>query len=54
LRRVAVIASASGCGKTTFGRRLSEQLQVPFVELDELNHVGPTGSKRRPRSSVRR
>ena len=39
-RRVAVIASASGCGKTTVGRALAARLGVPFVELDALNH-GP-------------
>ncbi len=40
MRRVAIIASASGNGKTTLGRRLAEQLDVPFVELDSLVH-GP-------------
>jgi adenylate kinase family enzyme len=40
LRRVAVIASASGNGKTTVGRALAERLGVPFVELDSLVH-GP-------------
>jgi adenylate kinase family enzyme len=40
MRRVAVIASASGCGKTTVGRALAKRLDVPFVELDALNH-GP-------------
>jgi adenylate kinase family enzyme len=40
MRKVAVIASASGCGKTTMGRALAEHLDVPFVELDALNH-GP-------------
>ena len=35
-----MIASASGCGKTTVGRRLAARLRVPFVELDALNH-GP-------------
>lgn len=40
MRKVAVIASASGCGKTTVGRALAKRLDVPFVELDELNH-GP-------------
>ena len=39
-RRVAVIASASGNGKTTFGRELARRLDVPFVELDALVH-GP-------------
>ena len=37
MRRVAVIATASGCGKTTFGRRLAERICVPFVELDAIH-----------------
>jgi hypothetical protein len=37
VRRVAVIATASGCGKTTFGRRLAERICVPFVELDAIH-----------------
>jgi len=40
VRRVAIIASASGNGKTTLGRALAEKLGVPFVELDALVH-GP-------------
>jgi adenylate kinase family enzyme len=40
MRRVAVLASASGNGKTTFGRALARRLDVPFVELDSLVH-GP-------------
>jgi adenylate kinase family enzyme len=40
VRRVAVLATASGCGKTTVGRTLAERLRVPFVELDALHH-GP-------------
>jgi adenylate kinase family enzyme len=40
MRRVVVLASASGNGKTTFGRALAERLHVPFVELDALVH-GP-------------
>jgi adenylate kinase family enzyme len=40
LRKVAVIASASGNGKTTVGRELASRLDVPFVELDALVH-GP-------------
>ena len=35
-----MVASASGCGKTTVGRALSERLGVAFVELDALVH-GP-------------
>src|SRR5262245_33174935 len=40
MRRIAVIASASGNGKTTLGRELARRLDVPFVELDALVH-GP-------------
>ena len=40
MRRVAILASASGNGKTTFGRALAERLEVPFVEMDALVH-GP-------------
>ena len=40
MRRVAVIASASGNGKTTLGRALAARLGVPYVELDALVH-GP-------------
>lgn len=40
MRRVAVIASASGNGKTTVGRELAARMGVPFVELDALVH-GP-------------
>ena len=39
-RRVVVIASASGNGKTTVGRALARRLGVPFIELDALVH-GP-------------
>jgi hypothetical protein len=37
VRRVAIIATASGCGKTTFGRALAAQIGVPFVELDAIH-----------------
>jgi len=40
VRRVAVLASASGNGKTTVGKELATRLGVPFVELDSLVH-GP-------------
>ncbi len=38
MKRVAVISSASGSGKTTVGRALAERLGVPFVELDAIHH----------------
>ncbi len=40
MRRVAVVASASGNGKTTVGRQLAEALGVQFVETDAFVH-GP-------------
>jgi adenylate kinase family enzyme len=40
VRRVCLIASASGNGKTTVGRALAERLDVPFYELDAFHH-GP-------------
>jgi adenylate kinase family enzyme len=40
MRKIVVIASASGNGKTTLGRELAGRLGVPFVELDALVH-GP-------------
>jgi adenylate kinase family enzyme len=40
VKRVAILSTASGCGKTTLGRELARRLDVRFVELDELNH-GP-------------
>jgi adenylate kinase family enzyme len=40
MRRVCLIASASGSGKTTTGRAIAERLGVPFHELDALHH-GP-------------
>lgn len=39
-RRIAVVSTASGCGKTTLGRALAAKLRAPFVELDALVH-GP-------------
>lgn len=37
MKRVAVIASAAGSGKTTVGRKIAERLGLPFVELDALH-----------------
>jgi adenylate kinase family enzyme len=36
-RRIAVVG-VSGNGKTTFSRRLAAELDVPYTELDALNH----------------
>ena len=40
MRRVAIIASASGNGKTTLGRELARRMGVELVELDAIVH-GP-------------
>jgi adenylate kinase family enzyme len=40
VKRICLIATASGCGKTTTGRVLAERLGFPFYELDGLYH-GP-------------
>jgi adenylate kinase family enzyme len=40
VKRVCLIATASGNGKTTVGRALAARLGVPFYELDALHH-GP-------------
>src|SRR5262249_46319751 len=40
MKRIALIASASGSGKTTVGRELARRLDLPFHELDALHH-GP-------------
>jgi adenylate kinase family enzyme len=37
VQRVAVVATASGCGKTTFGRALASTLGVPYTELDAIH-----------------
>jgi shikimate kinase len=38
--RYVILSSASGCGKTTVGRRLAARRNVRFLELDALVH-GP-------------
>jgi len=40
MRRVVIISTASGNGKTMVGRALADRLDVPFYELDALHH-GP-------------
>jgi adenylate kinase family enzyme len=47
VRRVCLIATASGCGKTTTGRALAARLDVPFVEMDALHH-GPNWAPATP------
>jgi adenylate kinase family enzyme len=47
MRRVAILATASGCGKTTVGRELARRLDVPFHELDGLHH-GPGWTEATP------
>ena len=37
MQRVAIVATASGCGKTTVGRSLAAILGAPFVELDAIH-----------------
>lgn len=46
MRRVSVVG-CSGSGKSTLARRLSEALEVPYVELDAL-HWGPGWSAATP------
>jgi adenylate kinase family enzyme len=40
LRRICLISTASGCGKSTTGQALAERMNVPYHELDALHH-GP-------------
>jgi adenylate kinase family enzyme len=47
MRRVAIVSTASGNGKTTVGRALAERLDVPFHELDALHH-GPDWTEATP------
>ncbi len=39
MARKYVVVGASGNGKSTFSRRLAAKLDVPYVELDALNHL---------------
>ena len=47
MRRVAIVSTASGNGKTTVGRALADRLGVPFHELDALHH-GPNWTEATP------
>jgi adenylate kinase family enzyme len=47
VRRIAVVGTASGNGKTTLGRELAARLDVPFHELDALHH-GPGWTEASP------
>jgi adenylate kinase family enzyme len=47
VRKVVVVSTASGNGKTTVGRALAARLQVPFHELDALHH-GPNWTEATP------
>jgi len=47
VRRVVIVSSASGSGKTTVGRALADRLGVPFHELDALHH-GPNWTEATP------
>ena len=47
MRKVAIVSTASGNGKTTVGRALAERLGVPFHELDALHH-GPNWTEATP------
>ena len=53
MKRVVIISSASGNGKTTVGQALAERLDVPFFELDALHH-GPNWTEPTPEEFRRR
>ncbi len=38
MKRVSIVSSASGSGKSTVGRKLAALLDVPYVELDAIHH----------------
>jgi adenylate kinase family enzyme len=35
------VKGISGSGKSTFGRELAARLDVPYLELDAVHHIGP-------------
>lgn len=47
MRRIAILSSASGSGKSTVGKALAVRLGVPYVELDALHH-GPNWTEATP------
>ncbi len=47
MKRVVVISSASGAGKTTLALALARRLNAPCHELDALNH-GPAWTEATP------
>jgi len=47
VKRVAIIGSASGNGKTTLGKELARRLGTPFYEIDALHH-GPGWTEATP------
>ena len=47
MRKVAILSTASGNGKTTVGRALATRLAVPFHERDALHH-GPNWTEATP------
>ena len=46
MRRIALMG-ISGGGKTTLGKQLAARLDIPFIELDELQH-GPNWTEATP------
>ena len=38
MRKIAILSTASGNGKTTVGRAIAKKLGLPFHELDALHH----------------
>jgi adenylate kinase family enzyme len=47
VKKVVVVSTASGNGKTTVGKALAARLGVPFHELDALHH-GPSWTEATP------
>lgn len=42
------VKGISGSGKSTFSHKLAERLDVPYLELDAVNHVGPNWTEAPP------